>query len=82
MAINAKINVTSGIGKTTINQSSKTKIVASNFNPQPNVSLTQIAGVSAGGATNGQTLVYNSSTGLFEANNITAAVVAVSGGSF
>jgi len=82
MAINAKINVTGGIGKTTINQSSKTKIVASNFNPQPNVSLTQIAGVSAGGAINGQTLVFNSATGQFEANTVTASVVAVNGGSF
>ena len=82
MAINAQIKVTSGIGKATINQSAKTKIVAQNFNPQPNVSITQVGGVSAGGVTNGQTLVFNSSTGLFEANNITASVVAVNGGSF
>jgi hypothetical protein len=80
MAINAKINVTSGIGKTTINQSSKTKIVAQNFNPQPNVSIAQVSGVSAAGVTNGQTLVYNSATGQFEAN--TVAVTAVNGGSF
>lgn len=82
MAINAQINVQSGVGKATINQSTRTKIVAQNFNPQPNVNITQVSGVSAGGATNGQTLVYNSATGQFEANNITAAVVAVNGGSF
>jgi len=82
MAINAQINVQSGIGKATINQSAKTKIVAQNFNPQPNVSIAQVSGVSAAGVTNGQTLVYNSATGQFEANNVTAAVVAVNGGSF
>jgi hypothetical protein len=76
MAINAKITAT-------INQAPiRTKIVAASFNPQPNVSLTQIAGVSASGAVNGQTLVFNSATGQFEANTITAAVVAVNGGSF
>jgi len=42
MAINAQINVQSGIGKVTINQSKTTKIVAPNFNPQPNVSITQV----------------------------------------
>ena len=80
MAINAQINVQSGIGKATINQSLKTKIVAQNFNPQPNVNITNISGISAGGATNGQTLVFNSSTNVYEAN--TVAVNAINGGSF
>lgn len=80
MAINAQINVQSGIGKATINQSTKTKIVAQNFNPQPNVNITNISGISAGGATNGQTLVFNSSTNVYEAN--TVAVNAINGGSF
>ena len=80
MAINAQINVQSGIGKATINQSTRTKIVAQNFNPQPNVNITNISGISAGGATNGQTLVFNSSTNVYEAN--TVAVNAINGGSF
>ena len=80
MAINAQINGQSGIGKATINQSTKTKIVAQNFNPQPNVNITNISGISAGGATNGQTLVFNSSTNVYEAN--TVAVNAINGGSF
>lgn len=80
MAINAQINVQSGIGKATINQSAKTKIVAQNFNPQPNVNITNISGISAGGATNGQTLVFNSSTNVYEAN--TVAVNAINGGHF
>jgi chorismate synthase len=80
MAINAQINVQSGIGKATINQSTKTKIVAQNFNPQPNVNITNISGISAGGATNGQTLVFNSSTNVYEAN--TVAVNAINGGHF
>ena len=80
MAINAQINVQSGIGKVTINQSKATKIVAPNFNPQPNVSITQVSGVSTGGVTNGQTLVFNSSTGQFEAN--TVPVNTLNGGAF
>jgi hypothetical protein len=74
MAINAQI------GKVTINQSKTTKIVAPNFNPQPNVSITQVGGVSTGGVINGQTLVFNSSTGQFEANTVPFNVV--NGGSF
>ena len=80
MAINAQINVQSGIGKATINQSTKTKIVAQNFNPQPNVNITNISGISAGGATNGQTLVFNTATGQFEAN--TVPVNTLNGGAF
>jgi chorismate synthase len=80
MAINAQINVQSGVGKATINQSTRTKIVAQNFNPQPNVNITQVGGVSTGGVTNGQTLVFNSSTGQFEAN--TVPFNAINGGSF
>ena len=80
MAINAQINVQSGVGKATINQSTRTKIVAQNFNPQPNVNITNISGISAGGATNGQTLVFNSSTNVYEAN--TVAVNAINGGHF
>jgi hypothetical protein len=79
MAINVKINVQSGIGKITTNQSRSTKIVAQNFSPPP-LTLATLGGVSTAAVLNGQTLVYNSATGLFESN--VAPIVEVTGGDF
>ena len=80
MAITAKINVTTGIGRATITQASRSTIVAQNFAPKPNVSLGQLNDVSAVTVQNGQALVYNSATGKFEAN--TVAVTVLNGGVF
>ena len=80
MAITAKINVTTGIGRATITQASRSTIVAQNFTPKPNVSLTQLNDVSSSGAQNGQALIYNSSIGKYEAN--TVLIQAVNGGDF
>jgi len=82
MAITAKINVTTGIGRATITQASRSTIVAQNFAPKPNVSLSQLNDVSLIGSQNGQALIYNSAIGKFEANTVTGSVVAVNGGSF
>ena len=82
MAITAKINVTTGIGRATITQANRFTIVAQNFAPKPNVSLSQLNDVSVTGSQNGQTIVYNSTTGKYEANTVTGSVVAVNGGSF
>ena len=75
MAITAKINVTTGIGRATITQPNKSTIVAQNFTPKPNVSLTQLNDVSLVGSQNGQTLIYNSATGKYEANTVLISVV-------
>jgi hypothetical protein len=82
MAITAKINVTTGIGRATITQPNKSTIVAQNFTPKPNVSLSQLNDVTISGVENGQVLVYNSASGKYEANTITASVTVVNGGSF
>jgi hypothetical protein len=80
MAITAKINVTAGIGRATITQPNKSTIVAQNFTPKPNVSLTQLNDVTISGVENGQVIVYNSASGKYEAN--TVAVNAINGGNF
>ena len=80
MAITARINVTTGIGRATITQPNKSTIVAQNFTPKPNVSLTQLNDVSLVGSQNGQALIYNSSIGKYEAN--TVLIQAVNGGDF
>ena len=84
MAVIAKINNAGTIGKATVKQSSRSTIVSQNFAPKPNVSLSEISGVSTANVQNGYALVYNSSTGLFEAEAIEAAttIATITGGSF
>jgi hypothetical protein len=82
MAITAKINVTTGIGRATITQPNKSTIVAQNFTPKPNVSLSQLTDISVVGVQNGQGLVFNSAIGKFEANTVVATVVSIVGGTF
>lgn len=82
MAVNARINTGSNIGQVKLTQQTRSTIAAQNFKPKPNVALTELVDVNATGAENGQGLVYNSATGKFEANTVTATVVAVNGGGF
>ena len=70
------------IGKVVLKNATRSTIVAPNFAPKPNVSLSEINDVTTAGVENGDALVYNSTTGKFEANTITATVVAVIGGTF
>jgi len=66
----------------TVRQQTRSVIAAQNFAPKPNVALVELTDVNATGAENGQGLIYNSVTGKFEANTVTATVVSVNGGSF
>jgi hypothetical protein len=75
MAITAKINVTTGIGRATITQASRSTIVAQNFAPKPNVSIAQLTDVAATAVENGQALIYNSATGKYQANTISVPVL-------
>ena len=70
------------IGKVKIGQTNRTTIVSSNFKPKPNVALTELTDTSLTGVQNGDVIQYNSATGKFEANTVTATVVSVNGGSF
>lgn len=65
-----------------VRQQTRSVIAAQNFAPKPNVSLVELTDVNAAGAENGQGLIYNSVTGKFEANTVTAVVTSVFGGSF
>ncbi len=82
MAVNARVNTTGTIGRATIKSSPKTAIAADTFGLKPNVSLSEIGGVSTTGVENGDALVFNATTNRFEANTITASVTEVFGGTF
>jgi hypothetical protein len=70
------------VGKVKIGQTNRTTIVSSNFKPKPNVALTELTDTNISSVQNGQVIQYNSTTGKFEANTVTATVVSVNGGSF
>jgi hypothetical protein len=70
------------VGKIKVGQTNRTAIVSSNFKPKPNVALTELTDTNITSIQNGQVIQYNSATGKFEANTITATVVSVNGGSF
>ena len=70
------------VGKVKIGQTNRTTIVSSNFKPKPNVALTELSDISISSVQDGQVIQYNSATGKFEANTVTATVVSVNGGSF
>jgi hypothetical protein len=82
MAVNARINTGGNIGQVKLTQQTRSTIAAQNFAPKPNVSLTELNDISITSVQNGQVVQYNSATGKFEANTVTATVVAVNGGSF
>ena len=70
------------VGKVKIGQTNRTTIVSSNFKPKPNVALTELSDTSLTGVEDGQVIQYNSTTGKFEANTVTATVTSVFGGKF
>jgi len=85
MAITAKINVTTGIGRATITQPNKSTIVAQNFTPKPDVSINQITGITTTGVQDGFTLIFNSDTNKFEAApaaDVTGQITQITGGTF
>jgi hypothetical protein len=65
-----------------VKQQVRSTIVAQSFAPKPNVALTELTDTNITSVQNGQVLQFNSTTGKFEANTVTATVVAVNGGSF
>ena len=70
------------VGKVKIGQTNRTTIVSSNFKPKPNVSLTELTDTDVAGVQDGDVIQYNSATGKFEANTVTATVTSVFGGKF
>ena len=66
-----------------VTQQNRSTIVAQNYAPKPNVSLSEINDVSTTGVQDGYTLVFNSDTGKYEASAAPPATVTeISGGRF
>ena len=66
-----------------LKQPTRSLVVSQNFVGTPNVSISQVQGVTTSGVENGYALVYNSSTGNFEPQAIVATAVSqITGGSF
>ena len=65
-----------------VKQQIRSTIVAQSFAPKPNVALTELTDTNITSVQDKQVLQFNSATGKFEANTVTATVVSVNGGSF
>jgi len=82
MAVNARVNTTGNIGQVKLTQQTRSTIAAQNFAPKPNVALTELTDMNITAVQDKQVIQFNSTTGKFEANTVTATVVSVNGGSF
>lgn len=82
MAVNARVNTGSNIGQVKLTQQTRSTIAAQNFAPKPNVALSELTDINITSVQDGQVLQYDSATGKFVANTVTASVVEVNGGSF
>jgi hypothetical protein len=65
-----------------VRQQTRSVIAAQNFAPKPNIAISDVVGVNVAGVQNGQVLQFDSTTGKFEANTVTATVISVNGGAF
>ena len=65
-----------------VRQQSRSTIVAQNFAPKPNVALTELTDINVANVQDGQVIQFDSATGKFIANTVTATVVSVQGGTF
>jgi hypothetical protein len=65
-----------------VTQQTRSTVVAQNYAPKPNVALSELTDTNLSGVQDKQVLQYNSATGKFVANTVTASLVAVNGGAF
>ena len=65
-----------------VTQQTRSTIVAQNFVPKPNVALTELTDINVAGVQDGQVIQFDSATGKFIANTVSATVISVNGGSF
>jgi len=82
MAVNVRVGNSSGIGQVVVNQQTRTTVASQNFKPKPNVALTELTDLNVAGVQDKQVIQYDSATGKFIANTISASVTSVNGGSF
>jgi len=65
-----------------VTQQTRSTVVAQNYAPKPNVALAELTDLNVSGVQDKQVIQYDSATGKFVANTVTASLVAVNGGSF
>lgn len=65
-----------------VTQQTRSTIVAQNYKPKPNVALSELTDINVSGVEDGQVLQFDSATGKFIANTVTATVTIVNGGAF
>ena len=65
-----------------VKQQTRSTIAAQSFAPKPNVALTELTDMNVAGVQDKQVIQFDSATGKFVANTVTATVVSVNGGSF
>lgn len=85
MAVNARINTGANIGQIKVTQQTRSTVAAQNFAPKPNISLSEVSGVSTTGVQDGFTLIFNSDTAKFEpgpASNVAVIITQITGGFF
>jgi hypothetical protein len=82
MAVNVRVGGNSGVGQVTVSQQTRTTVAAQNFKPKPNVALTELTDLNISGVQDKQVIQYDSATGKFIANTVTASLISVNGGSF
>ena len=82
MAVNARVNTVGNIGQVKLTQQTRSTIAAQNFAPKPNVALTELTDMNVAGVQDKQVIQFDSASGKFVANTVTATVVSVNGGSF
>jgi hypothetical protein len=82
MAVNVRVGGNSGVGQVTVSQQTRTTVAAQNFKPKPNVALTELTDTNISGVQDKQVLQFDSATGKFIANTVSATVTSVNGGAF
>jgi hypothetical protein len=65
-----------------VTQQTRSTVVSQSFAPKPNVALTELTDINVSGVQDKQVIQYDSATGKFIANTVTATVVSVQGGTF
>ena len=65
-----------------VTQQTRSTVVAQNFAPKPNVALTELTDINVSNVQNGQVIQFDSATGKFIANTVSATVISVNGGAF
>tara|TARA_R110000868_G_scaffold47483_1_gene155646 strand:+ start:1095 stop:1328 length:234 start_codon:yes stop_codon:yes gene_type:complete len=70
------------IGKVLLTQQTRSTIASQNFKVKPNVALTELTDINITAVQDKQVLQYDSATGKFVANTVTATVLEINGGIF